>query len=63
MILKISEVRKIIRAHGKRVKPSALEALNRYTTERLEAACRQHNGGAKTIDEFVIAHAFGKTTV
>lgn len=63
MILKQSEVKKIIRAHGKRCKPAALEALNRFVTEKVEAICKNHNGGAKTIDEFLVAHYFGKTSI
>jgi hypothetical protein len=63
MILKKSEVRALIRAHGKRAKPEFIEAVSRYTVEKIEAACRQHNGGAKTLDAFIAAHVFGKTNV
>lgn len=49
MLLKLSLVRKYIKAKGKRVSPDFLRALNVHVNKKLEEACSVHNGGLKTL--------------
>jgi hypothetical protein len=55
-ILNKALVKKIAHQHGKRVSPGFLAQLEVHIHSRIEAACKQWNGGAKTLDRDVAAY-------
>lgn len=54
--LKISEVKKLAHASGRRVSAEFLTNLNLMVKEKIQKACDVHNGGKKTLDASVAAH-------
>jgi hypothetical protein len=63
MLVKQSEVKKIVKAAGKRTGKDFLEAFERYVAQRLEQAVKEHNGGKLTLDAATAAFVFGKKTI
>jgi hypothetical protein len=58
--IKTGKVRAFVKSQGKRVGRDFLHALDVFVSEKLEAACRQHNGGRMTINREVAMVVFGK---
>lgn len=58
--VRASAVRSIARDAGKRVSPEFLLALDDHVRSRLNAACRVHNGGKKTLDATVLGFVTGR---
>ena len=50
-------VRRLAKELGRRVGADFLEHVERTTRRRLEAACKIHNGGAKTLTANLAVHA------
>lgn len=58
--IKASSVRKEVRLiHGKRVSKDFLEALDRLMERKIREACKEHNGGKKTLDASLAAYIIG----
>jgi hypothetical protein len=57
--LKVSGVRKRIKHNGKRVSEEFILALDAFIRRKIDAACRVHNGGKKTLDASIAGHVFG----
>jgi hypothetical protein len=58
--IKSSAVRKEVRlVHGKRVSKDFLEALDRMVQRKVREACKEHNGGKKTLDASLAAYIIG----
>ena len=57
--IKAAAVRKLIKSHGKRTAAEFLASLDRYVQEKVEVACKEHNGGKKTLDAAVAGYIFG----
>lgn len=58
--IKPSKVRARVKEYGRRCGRGFLAALDLYVAEKIDAACRTHNGGRITIDREVAAIVFGK---
>ncbi len=58
--IKPGSVRKLVKECGKRVGRSFIAELDARVAEKIEAACRVHNGGRKTLDRDVVLMVFGK---
>jgi hypothetical protein len=58
--IKASSIRKEVRlVHGKRVSKEFLYALDRLMERKIREACKEHNGGKKTLDASVAAYIIG----
>jgi len=53
--IKSAAVRKLAKSHGKRTANEFLLALDRFVQSKVEASCKEHNGGKKTLD-IALAH-------
>lgn len=53
--IKASAVRKLAKSLGKRTANDFLIALDRFVEAKVEASCKEHNGGKKTLD-IALAH-------
>lgn len=58
--LKAATVRKLIKSHGKRVSSDFLASLDRYVEAKVADACKEHNGGKKTLDAALAAYMLNK---
>ncbi len=58
--IKPTKIRELVKSRGKRVGRGFLAALDLFVSEKVEAACRVHNGGRITLDRDVAALVFGK---
>ena len=54
-VLNVSRVKKLAHENGKRITKEAIAVLSVHIEERIRAACRTHDGGAKTISENLMA--------
>jgi len=54
-----SAVRALIKENGKRCSEEFLLALDDLVRRKVVAACKQHNGGIKTLDATVLGHVSG----
>jgi hypothetical protein len=59
--IKASTVRKFAKSHGKRVSIDFATALDRYVENKVLMACKEHNGGKKTLDAAVAAYILGNS--
>ena len=57
--IKAASVRKLAKSLGKRTASEFLASLDRYVQIKVEAACKEHNGGKKTLDSALAAYYFG----
>jgi hypothetical protein len=55
-LIKKAGIKQIAKATGKRVGKDYLVLLEEHIRRKVEAACRVHNGGKKTIDASIAAH-------
>ena len=60
VFIRPTKVRARAKELGKRVGRGFIAALDLYIDEKIQAACRTHNGGRKTLDRDVAAMVFGK---
>jgi hypothetical protein len=51
-----SKVRKAVNRMGRRVSKSFIHALDVFVERKIEAACRAHNGGKKTLDSEIAVY-------
>jgi hypothetical protein len=58
--LKSGKIRQLVKSKGRRLGKDFLHALDVHVAEKIEAACRQHNGGRITLDRDVAALVLGK---
>lgn len=58
--IKPTKVKARCKELGKRVGRGFLAALDLYVAEKIDAACKTHNGGRITLDREVAAVVFGK---
>jgi hypothetical protein len=58
--LQVSKVRARVNENGKRVSEEFLLALDDMVRSRIDAACRVHNGGRKTLDAPVLGFVTGR---
>jgi hypothetical protein len=49
-LLNNAKVRRLAHEHGKRVSEEFLAQLEGWLRRKIEAACKVHNGGKKTLD-------------
>jgi hypothetical protein len=54
--IRIAAVKARAKEHGKRCSAEYLLALDDLVRSKIEAACRVHNGGRKTLDATVAGH-------
>ena len=57
--IRTAAIKRIAKAHGKRVGKDFLSALDAYLHRKVEDACREHNGGRKTLDSALAAYYLG----
>jgi len=57
--IKPSAIKKFVKSHGKRTSKEFIEALDRYTENKLLQAIREHNGGKKTLDSAIAGYILG----
>jgi hypothetical protein len=57
--IKPSALRKLIKSHGKRVSADFLSSLDRWVETKVADACKEHNGGKKTLDSALAAYMLG----
>ena len=55
-LIKPAGVKAIAKAAGKRVGKDYIVLLEEHIRRKVEAACRVHNGGKKTVDSSIAAH-------
>ena len=60
--LKESNIKKFMKAKGKRISKEAIAILEAHVNDCLEKAATVHNGGAKTIDSFLMATTYQNNT-
>jgi hypothetical protein len=53
-------IRRRCKELGKRVGRGFIHALDLIVAEKIEAACRSHNGGRKTLDRQLALYVFGR---
>jgi len=58
--IKPTKVRQRCKELGRRMGRGFAAALDLYVAEKIEAACKQHNGGRITLDRELAALVFGK---
>lgn len=58
--IKPTRVRARVKELNRRVSRGFLAALDCYVAEKIEAACKVHNGGRITLNREVAAMVFGK---
>lgn len=51
-----SKIRQAANRQGRRVSKSFIHALDAFVQRKIEAACRAHNGGKKTLDFEIAAY-------
>jgi hypothetical protein len=59
LLIKSAAVRKLIKSYGKRTSAEFLAQLDRYLAAKIEDACKEHNGGKKTLDAALAAYMLG----
>ena len=57
--IKSAAVRKLIKSHGKRTSAEFLTQLDRWLEAKIEDACKEHNGGKKTLDAALASYMLG----
>ena len=57
--IKPSAIRKLVKSHGKRTATEFLLALDRFVEAKVEASCKEHNGGKKTLDSALAHYMMG----
>ena len=57
--IKSSAIRKLIKSHGKRTSAEFLAQLDRWLAAKVEDACKEHNGGKKTLDAALASYMLG----
>lgn len=57
--LRVSSIKKLAKANGKRVSADFLASLDRLVERKVRSACAEHNGGKKTLDASVAAYILG----
>lgn len=60
MIIKASEVKKMVKEAERRMGKDAIEALDRHVNSMVEKLILQKDGGKKTIDAALVNFVFGK---
>jgi hypothetical protein len=58
-LIKSAAVRKLIKSHGKRTSSEFLAQLDRWLQVKVEDACKEHNGGKKTLDAALASYMLG----
>ena len=58
--LKAATIRKLIKSHGKRTSAEFLASLDRWVEDKVTTACKEHNGGKKTLDASLALYMLGK---
>jgi|APGre2960657423_1045063.scaffolds.fasta_scaffold156000_3 hypothetical protein len=59
--IKTSTIRKFAKSHGKRISAEFAMALDRYVEQKVLLACKEHNGGKKTLDAAVAGYIIGNS--
>jgi hypothetical protein len=57
--IKASAIKKLVKSHGKRTANEFLLALDRFVQNKVEASCKEHNGGKKTLDAALAFYMMG----
>jgi hypothetical protein len=57
--IKPAQIKKLIKAHGKRSSAEFLAALDRYLEKKVLIALSEHNGGKKTLDAALAEYILG----
>ena len=57
--IKAAAVRKLAKSLGKRTASEFLVALDRLVESKVEASCKEHNGGKKTLDAALAHYMMG----
>ena len=57
--IKTAAIRKLIKSYGKRTSADFVASLDRYVQAKVEEACKEHNGGKKTLDAALAAYMLG----
>jgi hypothetical protein len=58
--IKAATIRKLIKSHGKRTSTEFLASLDRWVADKVADACKEHNGGKKTLDAALALYMLGK---
>ncbi len=59
MLLKASEIKKMVKEGNKRCSKDFIAALDAKVSKMISRAIAEHNGGKKTLDAILVSYLFG----
>ena len=57
---KVSAIKQLAKEIDRRCGQDFIAYLDKFIEQKIIKACKEHNGGKKTLDEFMAIYTFGK---